>query len=42
MDEARRRVVTALDVAFLHECPIPRSNYVRAVTNRRIIDDGST
>lgn len=42
MDDARRRVVAALDVAFLHDGPIPRSNYVRAVTNRRIIDDGST
>ncbi len=42
MADARRRVVATLDAAFLHEGPTPRSNYVRAVTNRRIIDDGST
>lgn len=42
MEDARRRVVAALETAFLHEGPLPRSNYVRAVTNRRIIDDGST
>jgi bifunctional oligoribonuclease and PAP phosphatase NrnA len=42
LEEARRRVVAALDVAFQHQGPVPRSNYVRAVTNRRIIDDGST
>lgn len=42
MADARRRVITALEMAFLHEGPPPRSNYVRAVTNRRIIDDGST
>jgi bifunctional oligoribonuclease and PAP phosphatase NrnA len=42
LEEARRRVVMALDLAFVHEGPMPRSNYVRAVTNRRIIDDGST
>jgi bifunctional oligoribonuclease and PAP phosphatase NrnA len=41
-DVAKRRVVVALEMAFVHEGPMPRSNYVRAVTNRRIIDDGST
>ena len=42
LESSKRRVVTALEMAFVHEGPMPRSNYVRAVTNRRIIDDGST
>lgn len=42
LEATKRRVVAALEAAFVHEGPIPRSNYVRAVTNRRIIDDGST
>jgi phosphoesterase RecJ-like protein len=42
LDSTKRRVVAALEMAFVHEGPMPRSNYVRAVTNRRIIDDGST
>ncbi|MEZ4360122.1 MAG: DHH family phosphoesterase [Kofleriaceae bacterium] len=42
LEDAKRRVVLALELAFAHERPPRRSNYVRAVTNRRIIDDGST
>lgn len=42
MEEACLRVIHTLELAFVHQTPSPRSNYVRAVTNRRIIDDGST